>query len=94
MSNAGEVGARLDQMEEVAENIGNSATKIQSAIDQTDQEVSALSEDRYMSPGATEFRAQYARLTPRLREAATELIKFQEKLNEAAIDIRRAAGIS
>jgi WXG100 family type VII secretion target len=86
-----EVIARLDQMEEAASNIGNSASKIDGAISQADQQVSALSPDRYMSPGAEAFRASYSRLTPRLKEAATELQKFQARLAEAAQELRDAA---
>lgn len=84
--------ARIDQMRESANNIGNSANKIRDAVQSTDNEVRALGEDRYMSPGATAFRTQYFRLTPRLNQAAEELLKFQAKLIEAADEIQRAAG--
>jgi uncharacterized protein YukE len=83
-----ELSARLDQMLESAESIGSSATKIREAVQQTDSEVRALGEDRYVSPGATAFRAQYFRLTPRLNQAADELLKFQNKLIEAEDEIR------
>ena len=86
-----EVIARIDQMRESATNIGNSATKIRDSVQQTDNEVKALGEDRYMSPGATAFRTQYFRLTPRLNQAAEELLKFQAKLVEASDEIERAA---
>ena len=61
-------------MRDASTNINSGASKIKDAVDQTNKEVSALGPDRYMSPGADTFRANYARLTPRLEEAYQQLI--------------------
>ncbi|MAS35139.1 MAG: hypothetical protein CL610_14100 [Anaerolineaceae bacterium] len=87
-----EVIARIAQMREASTNINAGASKIKDAVDQTNKEVSALGPDRYMSPGADSFRANYARLTPRLEEAYQQLIAFQKRLSEAADEIEAAAG--
>ena len=87
-----EVIARIAQMREASTNINAGASKIKDAVDQTNKEVSALGPDRYMSPGADSFRANYARLPPRLEEAYQQLIAFQKRLSEAADEIEAAAG--
>ena len=86
-----EVIARITQMREAASNINSGANKIKDAVDQTNKEVMALGPDRYMSPGADSFRANYARLTPRLEEAYQQLLAFQRRLSEAADEIEAAA---
>jgi uncharacterized protein YukE len=87
-----EVIARITQMRDAASSINTGATKIKDAVDQTNKEVAALGPDRYMSPGADSFRANYARLTPRLEEAYQNLIDFQKRLSDAADEIENAAG--
>jgi uncharacterized protein YukE len=87
-----EVVARITQMRDASTNINSGASKIKDAVDQTNKEVSALGPDRYMSPGADTFRANYARLTPRLEEAYQQLIEFQKRLSDAADEIEAAAG--
>jgi uncharacterized protein YukE len=87
-----EVIARITQMRDAATNINSGASKIKDAVDQTNKEVSALGPDRYMSPGADSFRANYARLTPKLEEAYQNLIDFQKRLSDASDEIESAAG--
>ena len=87
-----EVVARIAQMRDAASRINSGASKIKDAVDQTNKEVTALGPDRYMSPGADSFRANYARLTPRLEEAYQQLLAFQKRLGNAADEIEAAAG--
>jgi uncharacterized protein YukE len=89
-----EVVARITQMRDASTNINSGAAKIKDAVDQTNKEVSALGPDRYMSPGADTFRANYSRLTPRLEEAYQQLIEFQKRLSDASDEIETAAGSS
>lgn len=87
---SGEVGARITQIREAAGNISSSANRINDAIEAAESEVRALSPDRFMSEAAEEFRAQYARMTPRLREAHRNLLTFRDSLNGAADELERA----
>lgn len=87
----GEVFARITDMRDAAGALRKSAARIRDAIDAVDQDVRALTPDRFTSPGAEVFRAEYQRLTPQLREAFEQLITFQEKLNISADDIEAAA---
>ena len=44
-----------------------------------------------MSIGAEAFRVEYNRMTPQLREAFENLMRFQDKLITAADDIETAS---
>lgn len=87
----GELYARITQMRDSAATIGRSAARIRECIEAVDNEVVALGTDRFMSVGAEAFRAEYNRMTPRLREAFENLMRFQEKLTTAADDIETAS---
>ena len=87
-----QVHARIAQMRDSAANIKAGAMKIEGAVAQTDKEISALGPDVYQSPGAESFRANYARLTPVLLDAAKQLNDFQQRLAVAADEIEHAAG--
>lgn len=87
----GEVFARITQMREAAAALGKSAARVRDAVDAVDSEVRAIGPERFISPGAEIFRAEYNRLTPQLREAFEQLVRFQEKLNSSADDIETAA---
>jgi WXG100 family type VII secretion target len=89
--NTGEIYARITQMRDAASAINRSAARIQESIDAVDNEVRALGADRFLSANAETFRAEYNRLTPRLREAADLLAHFQNKLNLSADDIELAS---
>jgi uncharacterized protein YukE len=89
--NVGELYARLHQMREAAQTIGQGAESVQRSIDVIESEIRALGSDRFMSVGAEAFRAEYARMTPRLRAAFDLLGGFREKLNGSADDIELAA---
>jgi WXG100 family type VII secretion target len=87
----GELLARISEMREAANTIGNSAQRVSDAMDAVDAQVKALGPDRFSSPSAESFRAEYNRLTPSLREAYQDLITFKEKLLASADEIESAA---
>lgn len=87
----GEVSAAISQMRDSAVTIGNSATRVNDAIEATDTEVKALGPDRFASDAAEAFRAVYSRLTPQLKDAYQGLMAFQKKLNDAADDVETAS---
>ncbi len=87
----GEIYAKLHQLREAAGILSQSTNQINRSIETIDAEVRALSSDRFMSVGAEVFRAEYARLTPRLQETFELLGAFQAKLNASADDIEVAA---
>jgi len=87
----GELYAKITQMREAATTLNRSAARIQECIEAIDTEVRAIGPDRFMSIGAETFRAEYYRLTPKLREAVDKLSGFQEKLTTSADDIEIAA---
>jgi WXG100 family type VII secretion target len=87
----GELRAKTSQMRDAAQTIQNSATRINDCIDSVDAEIRSLSVDRFTSIAAEEFRARYMRLTPRLKDAAKNLMAFQQKLNDAANEIELAS---
>jgi hypothetical protein len=88
---SGEIYARITQMREASVSIGRSAARVRDSIETVDGEVRALSPDRFMSPGAEAFRVEFNRMTPRLREAFDNLLRFQDRLALAADDIESAA---
>ena len=87
----GEIYAKITQMRDAATTLNQCSSEISRAIDSVDSEVRALSSDRFMSVGAEMFRAEYTKLTPRLKEAFDLLADFQAKLNASADDIELAA---
>lgn len=89
--NHGEIFARTTQMREAASALRSSSARIRESIDVVDFEIRALGADRYTSVAAEEFRAQYNRVTPILREVAHKLAIFQERLSLAADEIDLAA---
>ena len=66
---AGELYARIMQMRDAATTIGRSASRINDSIEAADNEIRAVGPERFMSPSAEAFRAEFNRLTPKLREA-------------------------
>ncbi len=89
--NVGEIYARITQMRDAAATINRSAAQINECIEAVESEMRALGPDRFMSISAEAFRAEYYRLTPKLREAFELLTGFQDKLNAAADDIEMAS---
>ncbi|MDZ4764653.1 MAG: hypothetical protein SGI73_08875 [Chloroflexota bacterium] len=87
----GEIYAKLHQLREAAGIIRRSTDQINRSIEAIDSEVRTLSSDRFMSVGAEVFRAEYARLTPRLQETFELLGAFHDKLIASADDIEVAA---
>jgi uncharacterized protein YukE len=87
----GEIYAKITQMRDAASTLNQCAAEINRCIESVDGEVRALSGDRFMSVGAELFRAEYYKLTPRLKEAFDLLADFQAKLNASADDIELAA---
>lgn len=87
----GELRAKTSQMRDAAQTIQNSAQRINDCIESVDSEIRALSIDRFTSIAAEEFRARYMRLTPRLKDAAKNLMQFQQRLNDAASEIELAS---
>jgi uncharacterized protein YukE len=88
---SGEIYAKITQMRDAASALNQCASEINRAIDSVESEVRALSSDRFMSVGAEMFRAEYYKLTPKLKEAFDLLADFQSKLNASADDIELAA---
>ena len=88
---SGEIYAKITQMRDAANTLNQCASEINRAIDSVESEVRALSSDRFMSVGAEMFRAEYYKLTPKLKEAFDLLADFQSKLNASADDIELAA---
>ncbi len=88
---SGEIYARISQMREAATTVGRSAARVRDCIEAIDSEVRALGSDRFMSIGAEAFRAEYHRMTPKLKESFDKLIRFQDKLNTSADDIEAAS---
>ena len=86
-----ELRAKTNQMRDAAQTIQNSAQRINDCIESVDAEIRSLSVDRFTSVAAEDFRARYQRLTPRLRDAAKNLMHFQRKLNDAANEIELAS---
>jgi WXG100 family type VII secretion target len=87
----GELRAKTSQMRDAAQTIQNSAQRIHECIEAVDAEIRSLSIDRFTSVAAEEFRARYMRLTPRLRDAAKNLLQFQQRLSDAANEIELAS---
>jgi len=87
----GELYARIQQMREAATTLNQSASRIQDSIEAVDSELRALTADRFMSISAESFRAEYQRVTPRLKEAFELIGGFRDKLNQSADDIELAA---
>ncbi|MDQ7024080.1 MAG: WXG100 family type VII secretion target [Anaerolineae bacterium] len=87
----GELRAKTSQMRDAAQTIQNSAQRISDSIESVDAEIRALSVDRFTSIAAEEFRARYMRLTPRLKDAAKNLVQFQQRLSDAANEIELAS---
>ena len=87
----GELYARIQQMREAATTLNQSATRIQDGIEAVESEMRALTADRFMSISAESFRAEYQRVTPRLKEAFELIGGFRDKLNQSADDIELAA---
>lgn len=88
---SGELLARITQMREASSILRGSANRIRECIDAVDSEIRALGVERYTSLAAEDFRSQYTRLTPILREASHKLDTFHEKLIAAADEIETAA---
>lgn len=84
--------AKIAQMRDAAQRIGASATNVNDAITKTDNETRHLGPEVYASPAADQFRDNYNRLTPTLRQAHEELMEFKRALERAADDIEMAAG--
>jgi hypothetical protein len=87
----GELLARITEMREAANTIGNSAQRVSEAMDATNAQVTAIGPDRFSSPSADAFRAEYGRLTGDLREAYSDLMLFKEKLLASADEIEAAS---
>lgn len=87
----GELRAKTSQMRDAAQTIQSSAQRITDCIESVDAEIRSLSVDRFTSIAAEEFRARYTRLTPRLQDAAKNLMHFQQRLNDAANEIELAS---
>ncbi len=87
----GELLARLTEMREAANTIGNSAQRVNDAVDAVDAQVRAVGPDRFAGASADAFRAEYNRLTPALREAYDNLLLFREKLLQSADEIEAAS---
>jgi WXG100 family type VII secretion target len=87
---SGEIYVRISQMREVASTINRSGARVTESIEAVEREIRALSADRFMSVGAEVFRAEFYRLTPKLKEAFEMLTDFQDKLTAAADDIEAA----
>jgi uncharacterized protein YukE len=92
--NTGEIAARIQQMRDAADSLGRAAGNIQRSIDTVDAEVRALGPDRFMSLGAESFRAEFFRLTPKLRETFETLAGFRDRLHASADDIELASRAS
>jgi WXG100 family type VII secretion target len=88
---SGELLARLNQMRDAAGAIRTSAQRVDEIITRVDVQIAALDADRFTGSAAEQFRAEYHRLTPVLREAYQKLWLFQEKLVLSADDIEAAA---
>jgi uncharacterized protein YukE len=89
--NMGEIYARITQMRDAAGTISRSAAQINECIEAVEGEMRLLGPDRFMSISAEAFRAEYYRLTPKLKEAFELLTGFYDKLNAAADDIELAS---
>ncbi|MEO8393456.1 MAG: WXG100 family type VII secretion target [Chloroflexota bacterium] len=89
----GKVEARITQLRDAAANIGTSARKIDDAVNITDQQVTSLSEDKFMSDSAEAFRTRYKQLTPALVAAYNDLMAFKTKLEESADAIEAATRV-
>jgi WXG100 family type VII secretion target len=87
----GELRAKTSQMRDAAQTIQDSANRITDCIESVDAEIRSLSVDRFTSIAAEDFRSKYMRLTPRLKDAAKNLMAFQQKLNDAAEEIELAS---
>jgi len=91
MEGGGELLARLTEMRDAANTIGNSAQRINECIDAVDGQVRALGPDRFSGAAADAFRGEYNRLTPQLRQANEDLMLFKEKLLQSADEIEAAS---
>jgi uncharacterized protein YukE len=91
---SGELSARISQMRSAAQALRQGTEQLRLGLEAVDSEVRALGAERFMSLGAEAFRAEYARLTPRLRETLDVLAAFQARLSASADDIELAARAS
>ena len=91
---SGELYARIMQMRDAATTIGRSAARVNDSIETVDNEVRAIGPERFMSPSAEAFRAEFNRMTPKLREAFQNLMQFQDKLSASADDIEAASRLT
>ncbi len=87
----GELLARLQQMRDAAQLIRASASRIDEIMMRVELQVQALDAERFAGSAADQFRAEYLRLTPVLRDAHHKLLMFQEKLALSADEIEAAA---
>jgi hypothetical protein len=88
---SGELYARISQLRSASSQLRHSAERVRLALESVDSDVRVLGADRFMSVGAEAFRSEYARLTPRLREALELLLEFQGRLSSSADEIELAA---
>lgn len=88
---SGELLARINQMREAGATLRGSAARISDSIDGVEGEIRALGVERFTSLAAENFRSDYNRLTPILREAARKLEVFHDKLASAADEIELAS---
>jgi WXG100 family type VII secretion target len=93
MQGSGELLAKITEMREAANTIGNSANRINEAVDAVDAQVSAIGPDRFSGASADAFRSQYGRLTPQLRQAHEDLLLFKDKLLQSADEIEAASRV-
>jgi WXG100 family type VII secretion target len=89
--NEGELSVKLNEMREAATTIRTSAQRIDEIMMRVELQIQALNADRYAGNAAEQFRGEYVRLTPVLRDAHQKLLTFQEKLTLSADEIEAAA---
>ena len=87
----GLIQARIAEMREAAVALRQSAVRVAECMDAVDSEIKAIGPDRYSSTAAEDFRRDYNRLTPDLREAYDHLMRFHDKLMSAADEIEMAS---
>lgn len=87
----GELLARLQQMRDASGLIRTSASRIDEIMMRVELQMQALDPDRYAGFAADQFRSEYLRLTPVLRDAHQKLLVFQEKLSLSADEIETAS---
>lgn len=94
MSDTGRVIANIIQMDESVIKLREAASNVEGATAAVERENSYLTQDRYQSPAAEVYRANYANATTKLLSTKDNLYTFAKNLQTSREMIAQAAGVT